>query len=85
MGVISYIITGFIVGLLARAIKPGNDKMGWVMTTIIGIVGALIAGFIGRGLGWYAEGEPAGWIMSTIGGIIALFAYYALAGKRSAA
>lgn len=84
MGIIGYIITGFIVGLLARAIKPGKDSMGWIMTTLIGIAGALIAGFIGRGLGWYADGEPAGWIMSTVGGVIALFGYYALAGRRTA-
>lgn len=84
MGIIAYIITGFIVGLLARAIKPGRDSMGWVMTTLIGIIGAVLAGILGRSLGWYADGEPAGWIMSIIGGVVILFAYYAITGRKTA-
>jgi len=72
MGIIVMIIVGFIVGLIARAIMPGDQKMGIVMTTILGIVGALVAGFLGQALGWYESGEPVGWIASVIGAIIVL-------------
>lgn len=72
MGIIVMIIVGFIVGLIARAIMPGNQNMGIVMTTILGIVGAVIAGYLGQALGWYQSGEPAGWISSVVGAIIVL-------------
>lgn len=72
MGIIVMIIVGFIVGLIARAVMPGNQSMGIVMTTILGIVGALVAGFLGQALGWYESGEPAGWIASVVGAIIVL-------------
>ncbi len=72
MDIIVMIIVGFIVGLIARALMPGEQKMGIAITTILGIVGAVVSGFIGRGLGWYGEGEPVGWIASVIGAIIVL-------------
>lgn len=72
MSILIMIIVGFIVGLIARAILPGDQKMGIILTTILGIVGALVAGFLGQALGWYAAGEPAGWIASVIGAIIVL-------------
>jgi uncharacterized membrane protein YeaQ/YmgE (transglycosylase-associated protein family) len=75
MGFISMIIVGFIVGLLARAIMPGDQKMGWIMTTILGIVGAFVAGYLGQAMGWYVPGEGAGWIGSIVGAIIVLFVY----------
>ncbi|ASC90417.1 MULTISPECIES: GlsB/YeaQ/YmgE family stress response membrane protein [Alcaligenes] len=75
MGIISMIIVGFIVGLLARAIMPGDQKMGWIMTTILGIVGAFVAGYLGQTMGWYVPGEGAGWIGSIVGAIIVLFVY----------
>ena len=75
MGIISMIIVGFIVGLLARAIMPGNQKMGWIMTTILGIVGAFVAGYLGQAMGWYVPGQGAGWIGSIVGAIIVLFVY----------
>lgn len=73
MDIIIMIIVGFIVGLIARALMPGDQSMGIILTTILGIVGAVVAGFLGRSLGWYAAGEPAGWIASVIGAIIVLF------------
>ncbi|SAI71345.1 membrane protein [Bordetella ansorpii] len=73
MGFIIMIIVGFIVGLIARAIMPGRQSMGFILTTILGIVGSVVAGFLGQSLGWYAPGEPAGWIASVIGAIIVLF------------
>ena len=75
MGIISMIIVGFIVGLLARAIMPGDQKMGWIMTTILGSVGAFVAGYLGQAMGWYVPGEGAGWIGSIVGAIIVLFVY----------
>jgi uncharacterized membrane protein YeaQ/YmgE (transglycosylase-associated protein family) len=72
---IGMLIVGFIVGLIARAIKPGNDKLGWIMTIVLGIAGSLIAGYIGRAAGWYAPGEPVGWIASIIGAIVLLVIY----------
>lgn len=82
MGIIGMIVVGFIVGLLARAIMPGDQKMGIIMTIILGIVGALVAGYLGSAMGWYAQGEPAGWIASTVGAIIVLFIYGMVTKKR---
>ncbi len=82
MGIISMIIVGFIVGLLARAIMPGDQKMGWILTAILGIVGAFVAGYLGQAMGWYQPGQGAGWIGSIVGAIIVLFIYGMIA-KRS--
>lgn len=81
MSIIWMIVIGFIAGLIARALKPGNDSMGIIMTSLLGIAGSLIAGFIGKSLGWYQEGELAGFIASVIGAIILLFFYSMLKKK----
>ncbi|ODV42921.1 transglycosylase [Cupriavidus sp. UYMMa02A] len=75
MAFLGTVFVGLIVGLIARAIKPGDDKMGWVMTILLGILGSVAAGFVGRGLGWYQPGQPAGWIASVIGAIVLLVLY----------
>lgn len=67
------IVIGFVVGLVARALKPGNDSLGIVMTSILGIVGAYAASFIGKNMGWYADGEAAGFIAAVVGAVILLF------------
>ncbi|MBK6868789.1 MAG: GlsB/YeaQ/YmgE family stress response membrane protein [Burkholderiales bacterium] len=72
MGIIVTIIVGFIVGLIARAIMPGNQSMGFIMTTILGIVGALAAGLIMQALGYSGA---VGWIASVIGAIVVLWLY----------
>jgi uncharacterized membrane protein YeaQ/YmgE (transglycosylase-associated protein family) len=72
---IGTVIVGLVVGLIARAVKPGDDRMGIIMTMILGIAGSLIAGYIGRALGWYQPGQAAGWIASVIGAIILLVIY----------
>ncbi|MBZ5791099.1 GlsB/YeaQ/YmgE family stress response membrane protein [Burkholderia sp. LMG 32019] len=69
---IETLVVGLIVGLLARALKPGDDKMGILMTIVLGIVGSLFAGYVGRAAGWYAPGQGAGWIASIIGAIVLL-------------
>jgi uncharacterized membrane protein YeaQ/YmgE (transglycosylase-associated protein family) len=73
---IGTIIVGLVVGLIARALKPGDDSMGLIMTIILGIAGALVAGYVGRALGWYQPGQAAGWIASIIGAIVLLVIYH---------
>ncbi|MFA5596066.1 MAG: GlsB/YeaQ/YmgE family stress response membrane protein [Pusillimonas sp.] len=81
MGIISMIVVGFIVGLLARAIMPGDQKLGIIMTIILGIAGSIVAGYLGAALGFYAAGQGAGWIGSIIGAVIVLFVYGKVAKK----
>lgn len=83
MSIIIMIIVGFIVGLIARAIMPGSQSLGIIMTTILGIVGSVVAGFLGQSLGWYTPGEPAGWIGSVVGAIIVLFVVGLVTKKRA--
>jgi uncharacterized membrane protein YeaQ/YmgE (transglycosylase-associated protein family) len=75
MHIIWMCIIGLIAGALAKLIMPGKDPGGILITMLLGIAGALIAGFLGRSLGWYAEGESAGLIMSVLGAIILLAIY----------
>ena len=69
------LIIGLIVGAIAKFIMPGKDPGGIIVTMLIGIAGALLAGFLGRALGWYAPGEPAGFIASVFGAILLLIIY----------
>lgn len=75
MGIISMIVVGFIIGLIARAIMPGDQKLGIIMTTVLGIVGSVVAGYLGAALGLYQAGEGAGWIGSIVGALIVLWLY----------
>jgi uncharacterized membrane protein YeaQ/YmgE (transglycosylase-associated protein family) len=81
MGIIGTIVVGFIVGLIARAIKPGNDRLGLIMTTLLGIAGAFIARYVGAALGWYEPNEAAGWIASVIGAVVLLVIYGMVRGS----
>ncbi|WP_313329597.1 GlsB/YeaQ/YmgE family stress response membrane protein [Comamonas sp.] len=81
MSIIGTIFIGLIVGLIARAIKPGDDKMGWIMTILLGIAGSLLATYAGVAMGLYQEGQAAGWIASVVGAII-LLVLYGLIRKR---
>ena len=83
MGIIWTILIGFIAGVLAKLIAPGaNEPSGFILTTILGIVGAFVATFLGQALGWYEAGEGAGLIGATVGAIIVLLVWGALAGRR---
>ncbi|WP_352339367.1 GlsB/YeaQ/YmgE family stress response membrane protein [Psychrobacter sp. 16-MNA-CIBAN-0192] len=82
MGFIWMIIVGLVAGLLARAIKPGSDPMGWVLTIVLGIVGALLGGFMAGLVGIDADGGFTGLIFSVIGAIIVLFIYEMIMSKR---
>ena len=75
------IVVGLVVGALAKLLMPGPDPGGVVITILIGIAGSVIAGFLGRSIGWYAAGQPAGIVASIVGAIILLFAYRALTGS----
>lgn len=80
-GIIYTIIIGFVAGLLARVIYPGKQKLGIIVTIILGIVGSWIANFAGNALGWYQSGDVAGLIGSVVGAVIVL-AVYALVKNR---
>jgi len=83
MGIIGTIVLGLIVGALARFLLPGEQKMGWILTCLLGIGGSLLAGFVGQALGWYAVGQGAGWIASVVGAVILLFVVQKLRGNTS--
>lgn len=74
---------GLIVGIIAKFLMPGKDPGGFIITAIIGIVGAFVATFIGQSLGWYAAGQSAGFIASIVGAIILLFLYQMFTKKKA--
>lgn len=84
MGIITTIIIGFIVGLLAKMLTPGRDASGFFITAAIGIAGSLLATYGGQALGWYRAGEAAGFIGSLVGAIILLVIYHVIRGKTPA-
>lgn len=75
LSILGWILFGLIVGAIAKLMMPGRDPGGFVVTTLLGIVGAVIGGFAGRLLGMYQYGESAGYIMATLGAIVVLFVY----------
>jgi uncharacterized membrane protein YeaQ/YmgE (transglycosylase-associated protein family) len=81
MGFLSWVIFGAIVGIIAKLLMPGRDPGGFIITILLGIVGAMLGGFLGRSLGFYREGEPAGYIMSIAGAMLILFLYRMVAGR----
>ena len=83
MGIIWTIIIGFVAGIIAKFIMPGeNEPSGFVLTTILGIIGAIVASYLGQSLGWYAPGEGAGIIGAAVGAIIVL-AVWGFAQRRN--
>ena len=70
MGLIGLVIVGFFIGLVARALMPGNNRMGFLLTSALGILGSVVAGFLGQQLGWYRIGEPAGFIAAVFGALL---------------
>jgi uncharacterized membrane protein YeaQ/YmgE (transglycosylase-associated protein family) len=75
------IVVGLVVGAVAKLLMPGRDPGGVVITILIGIAGSVIAGFLGRSIGWYGAGEPVGFIASILGAVVLLFLYRALTGR----
>lgn len=83
MAILWTLIIGLVVGAIAKLIMPGKDPGGFIITILLGIAGAFIAGFAGRSLGWYAEGEPAGFIASVVGAILLLLIYRMIKGRSA--
>lgn len=81
-GWLGWILIGLIAGAVAKAIMPGRDPGGCLVTILIGIAGAVLAGFLGRALGWYEVGEGAGFLAAIVGAILILFVYRLIAGRR---
>ena len=83
MGIIWTIVIGFLAGIIAKFIMPGpNEPRGFIMTTLLSIVGAVVANFLGQALGWYRIGEGAGLIGATVGAIIVLFVWGAVTQRQ---
>jgi len=83
MGYVWMAVVGFVVGLIARAILPGTQSLGIILTAVLGIAGSFIAGFAGQALGWYTEGQPVGFIASIVGAIVLLFIVSKLKGPST--
>jgi uncharacterized membrane protein YeaQ/YmgE (transglycosylase-associated protein family) len=75
MEIVWTILIGLVVGLLARFLMPGDDKMGLILTTVLGVAGSLAATYAGQAMGWYTAGQGAGFIASLVGALVLLFVY----------
>ena len=83
MGIVAWIVFGFIVGGIAKLLMPGRDPGGFAVTILLGIAGAFVGGFIGRAMGFYGPNQSAGWLMSISGSIVLLLLYRIVAPKRA--
>lgn len=84
MSIIAMIISGLIIGVIAKLLMPGRDPGGFIITILLGIAGMFVGSYIGRALGFYKPDEPAGWIVSILGALILLAAYHLIFGRRRA-
>jgi uncharacterized membrane protein YeaQ/YmgE (transglycosylase-associated protein family) len=84
LSILGWIMFGLVVGALAKLVMPGRDPGGIIVTIVLGIVGALLGGWLGRAIGWYGPGEPAGFVMALIGALILLELYRLLVARRTA-
>jgi uncharacterized membrane protein YeaQ/YmgE (transglycosylase-associated protein family) len=82
MGIIWTILIGFVAGLVARALMPGKQAMGFILTAVLGIVGSLIATYLGQAMGWYTAGAGAGFIASVLGALVVLVIYGMVVRRR---
>jgi uncharacterized membrane protein YeaQ/YmgE (transglycosylase-associated protein family) len=84
MGILWTIIIGFVVGIIAKFLMPGeNEPKGFILTTVLGVVGAFVATFLGQSVGWYGPGESAGFIGAVVGAIILLSLYGLIVSRRA--
>ncbi|HEY8591780.1 MAG TPA: GlsB/YeaQ/YmgE family stress response membrane protein [Sphingomicrobium sp.] len=81
-GIIGWIVIGGLAGAIAKLLMPGKDPGGCIITVLLGIAGALVAGWLGKAIGWYDTGEGAGFIAAIIGAFILLFIYRLVARRR---
>lgn len=83
MGIVWIVLIGFVAGLIARLISPGpNNPSGFILTTVLGVVGAFLATFIGQAIGWYRADQGAGFISATVGAVIVLFVWNRLVAAQ---
>ena len=82
-GVLGWILFGLIVGAIAKLVMPGRDPGGIIVTMLLGIAGAVVAGFLGRALGWYGPNDGAGYFMSFLGAVLLLWIYRMMVAKRT--
>jgi uncharacterized membrane protein YeaQ/YmgE (transglycosylase-associated protein family) len=83
MGILTWILFGLAIGVIAKLLMPGRDPGGFIITVLLGIAGALLGGFIGRAMGFYGPGQSAGWLMSIAGAIVLLVLYRLVAPRRA--
>jgi uncharacterized membrane protein YeaQ/YmgE (transglycosylase-associated protein family) len=83
MYIIGWILFGLVVGIVAKFLMPGRDPGGFFITVLLGIVGSLVGGFLGRLVGWYGDGDPVGFVMAVVGSIVLLAAYRLTMGRTS--
>lgn len=83
MEIVYAILIGLVVGIIAKLLMPGKDPGGFIITTLLGIAGAIVAKYLGQALHWYQPGEPAGFVASVVGAIILLVLYRVVVGRRS--
>ena len=82
MEILSWILFGLVVGVIAKLLMPGRDPGGFIVTILLGIAGALVGGFVGRATGFYSTSEGAGWLMSILGAILLLALYRMMVRRR---
>jgi uncharacterized membrane protein YeaQ/YmgE (transglycosylase-associated protein family) len=82
-GIIAWIIIGGLAGAIAKLLMPGKDPGGCIITVLLGIAGALIAGWVGHQIGWYKTGEGAGFVAAVVGAFVLLLIYRLIAGRRA--
>ena len=81
-GILGWILIGLVAGGIAKLLMPGKDPGGCLITILLGIAGALLAGFIGKSIGWYQEGEAAGFLAAIVGAFIILLLYRIILRRR---
>ena len=83
LSILGTLLVGLVVGFIARALHPGKDDLGLIMTALLGVAGSFVASYAGTALGWYKQGDAAGWIASVVGAIVLLFVFQFIKSKSS--
>ena len=83
MGIIAWILFGLVVGIIAKLLMPGRDPGGFIITSLLGIAGALVGGFLGRALNLYGPNDSAGWLMSILGAVVLLGLYRMMVRRQA--
>jgi uncharacterized membrane protein YeaQ/YmgE (transglycosylase-associated protein family) len=83
MAILGWIVFGLVVGIVAKLLMPGRDPGGFIITMLLGVVGAMLGGFLGRAFGFYGPNQAAGFLMSVVGAILVLFVYRKMARRTA--